>query len=70
MQFVYKDVTFKGVFHQQKDDSNDRTLKMTFSAIGFNNESIWGSRIEASTEDVLADIMAAITLTEIGRAHV
>lgn len=38
-------VTYKGVFFKQTDESIFNTKVMTFSAIGSNNESIWGSKI-------------------------
>ncbi|ADL52282.1 RICIN domain-containing protein [Clostridium cellulovorans] len=37
-------VTYKGVFFKQKDESSSHTSVMTFSLIGTNNQSIWGSK--------------------------
>jgi arabinan endo-1,5-alpha-L-arabinosidase len=45
MSIEIKGVTYKGVFFKQKDESKfDNVQVMTFSAIGTNNQSIWGSR--------------------------
>jgi arabinan endo-1,5-alpha-L-arabinosidase len=38
-------VTYKGVFFKQYDESSSHKNTMTFSLIGANNESIWGSKI-------------------------
>ena len=35
------DETYKGVFFRQTDDNNQ--IKMTFTAIGKNNQAVWGS---------------------------
>lgn len=37
-------VTYKGVFFKQYDESASHKTRMTFSLIGNNNESIWGSK--------------------------
>ncbi len=42
--FVIKSVTYKGVFFKQYDESKNNTERMTFSLIGENNHSIWGSK--------------------------
>lgn len=47
---------YKGVFFEQTTDNNEKA--MTFTAIGNNNESIWGSMLEASDEKV-ADVIAS-----------
>ena len=39
-------VTFKGVFFNQFNESEDHAPTMTFSLIGNNNESIWGSKLD------------------------
>ncbi|MFT4143826.1 MAG: family 43 glycosylhydrolase [Mobilitalea sp.] len=41
-------VTYSGVFFRQSDESIYNNPVMTFSAVGTNNKSIWGSRIEVS----------------------
>lgn len=40
--FVIDGVTYEGVFCKQSDESNEKTEKTVFSAIGNNNECIWG----------------------------
>lgn len=40
--FVIDGVTYEGVFCVQKDESAEKTEKLVFSAIGNNNECIWG----------------------------
>ncbi len=46
-----KGVTYKGVFYKQENDNEEET--MTFTAIGNNNESIWGSKIELTDENTV-----------------
>lgn len=43
-------VTYKGVFFKQLDESEEHNETMTFSLIGDNNESIWGSKVELTDE--------------------
>ena len=43
-------VTYKGVFFKQLDESSEHNETMTFSLIGDNNESIWGSKVELTDE--------------------
>ena len=60
MNMVIKGVTYKGVFFKQKDESKFENAEvMTFSAIGTNNQSIWGSR---TYDDNLAVNFAAYDL--------
>ncbi len=42
-------VTYKGVFFKQYDESSAHNNTMTFSLIGSNDESIWGSKVSSST---------------------
>lgn len=49
-------VVYKGVFFEQTTDNNEKA--MTFTAIGNNNQSIWGSMLEASDEKV-AEVIAS-----------
>ncbi|MDS0528310.1 RICIN domain-containing protein [Clostridium sp. SHJSY1] len=42
-------VLYKGVFFKQYDESSSHKNTMTFSLIGANNESIWGSKISNSS---------------------
>lgn len=41
-------VTYKGVFFKQFDESSSHNETMTFSLIGTNNQSIWGSKVKSS----------------------
>ncbi|ADL50773.1 glycoside hydrolase family 43 protein [Clostridium cellulovorans] len=43
---VINDVTYKGIFFKQFDESAAHNSVMTFSLIGSNNEAIWGSKVE------------------------
>lgn len=49
-------ITYKGVFFKQYDESSSHKEVMTFSLIGDNNTSIWGSKITGS----LANVKSAI----------
>ncbi len=40
--FVLNGISFHGYFFAQEDESLEHTMRMTFSAIGENNETIWG----------------------------
>ncbi|MBQ8766389.1 MAG: glycoside hydrolase family 43 protein [Clostridia bacterium] len=40
--FIIDDVTYEGVFCKQADESKEKTEKIVFSAMGNNNECIWG----------------------------
>lgn len=42
--FVMEGVTYKGVFFKQHDEKLKSTEVMTFTAVGTNNETIWGVR--------------------------
>jgi arabinan endo-1,5-alpha-L-arabinosidase len=44
-------VTYKGVFFKQKDESASHKEVMTFTLIGANNQTIWGSKTGAYTFD-------------------
>ncbi|MNC77797.1 hypothetical protein D3C75_1298550 [compost metagenome] len=44
MKMVIGGVTYKGVFFKQSNESSSETKVMTFSAIGSNNQVIWGSK--------------------------
>ena len=45
MNMVINGITYKGVFFKQEDESAFDSKVMTFSAVGSNNQSIWGSKI-------------------------
>ncbi len=42
VSFIIDNVEYKGVFCKQKDESKEKTEKLVFSAIGENNQCIWG----------------------------
>ena len=44
MKIVYNGITYKGVFFKQDDESKYDSKVMTFSAVGSNNQVIWGSK--------------------------
>lgn len=48
-KMVIGGVTYKGVFFKQRDESASNSEVMTFTLIGKNNETIWGSKSEEST---------------------
>ncbi len=48
-KMVIGGVTYKGVFFKQKDESTSHKELMTFSLIGTNNQSIWGTKTTASS---------------------
>lgn len=48
-KMVIGGVTYKGVFFKQKDESSSHKNVMTFSLIGSNNQSIWGTKTTEST---------------------
>ncbi len=59
--FVLDDVTYKGIFFRQLKENLDTTPVMTFTAIGENNESIWGSMIDMENTEMVVD-MASISI--------
>jgi arabinan endo-1,5-alpha-L-arabinosidase len=54
MNAVIDGVTYKGVFFKQQDESSYVNKVMTFSAVGSNNQVIWGSKLELSDSDALS----------------
>ncbi len=46
--FVINNVTYNGVFFKQQDESGSHAMTMTFTAIGENNETIWGVKFETN----------------------
>ena len=48
-QMVIGGVTYKGVFFKQKDESSSHKEVMTFTLIGSDNQSIWGTKTTASS---------------------
>lgn len=51
-------VTYKGVFFEQQDETSAKNTVMTFTAIGNNNECLWGSYLQM-TDEVKAEFAAA-----------
>lgn len=43
--FVLNGITFHGFFFAQADESSEHKIAMTFTAIGENNETIWGVKL-------------------------
>lgn len=62
MSAAINGVTYEGVFFKQQDESGLKRQVMTFSAIGSNNETIWGSRLSQSDRDLAAAESAANAL--------
>ncbi|OPJ60746.1 glycoside hydrolase family 43 protein [Clostridium oryzae] len=44
MSVTINNITYKGVFFRQQDESDKVSKVMTFSAVGTNNECVWGSK--------------------------
>lgn len=53
MEFSYDGNTYEGVFFKQLDESKEGQDVMTFTAIGDNNQSIWGSRLELTPKEMV-----------------
>jgi len=51
-KMVIGGVTFKGIFFKQRDESETHQNVMTFSLIGSNNETIWGTKVAANLSSV------------------
>lgn len=61
MDITIDGVTYKGVFFKQQDESGYVSKVMTFSAVGSNNQCVWGSKVGSS--DTKEVTYAANTLT-------
>ena len=46
-------VTYKGVFFKQQDESKKTSKVMTFTAVGSNNECIWGSKLDLKDNEAV-----------------
>lgn len=46
MNMIIGEITYKGVFFKQNDESKYDSKVMTFTAVGSNNQCIWGSKIK------------------------
>lgn len=53
MEYAYDGTTYKGVFFKQLDESKEGQEVMTFTAIGDNNQCIWGSRLEMTPKEMV-----------------
>lgn len=62
MQVAINGVTYYGSFFKQQDESATSHKVMTFTAIGENNEAIWASRLDLSSDDKKAAQAAADAL--------
>lgn len=69
MSAAINGVTYNGVFFKQQDESGLKRQVMTFSAIGSNNETIWGSRLTQSDRDLAAAESAANALSLAPSVH-
>lgn len=56
--------TYKGFFFLQHKENNEKAPVMTFSAIGNDNSSIWGSMVNLNDSQTALD-MAAVSLKQI-----
>ncbi len=63
MSMTINGVVYKGVFFKQQDESLTVSKVMTFSAVGTNNECIWGARMALSDSDLKAVNASAALLT-------
>ena len=50
MSLVINGVTYDGVFFKQQDESEKVHKVMTFTAVGENNEAVWGSKMEKDAQ--------------------
>lgn len=62
--FEMNDITYKGIFFLQHKESTDAEAVMTFTAIGNDNTSIWGSMIDMENDEMVAD-MAAVSVEQL-----
>lgn len=46
MTITINEVTYSGVLFKQQDESLEENKVMTFTAVGNNNESVWGSKLD------------------------
>lgn len=63
MSMTVNGVDYKGVFFKQQDESNAVSKVTTFSAVGSNNECVWGARLALSDSDLKAVQAASTALT-------
>lgn len=62
--FVMNDITYKGIFFRQHKENAETEPVMTFTAIGNDNTSIWGSMIDMEDNEMVAD-MASVSLGQL-----
>jgi len=53
MNVNIKGITYKGVLFKQQDESKYKSKVMTFTAIGSNNECIWGSKLDLKDSEAV-----------------
>ena len=53
MTITTNDVTYSGVFFKQQDESLEDNKVMTFTAVGSNNESVWGSKLDLDASEAV-----------------
>lgn len=53
MTITTNDVTYSGVFFKQQDESLEDNKVMTFTAVGSNNESVWGSKLDLDASEAI-----------------
>ena len=53
MNAIINGVTYKGVFFKEQDESKNVSKVMTFTAVGSNNECIWGSKLDLKDNEVV-----------------
>ncbi len=49
MNVTINGITYKGVFFKQQDESKNVSKVMTFTAVGSNNQCIWGSKLNLNS---------------------
>lgn len=55
MSLTINGITYDGVFFKQQDESGRKHAVMTFSAVGTNNECVWGSRYDKEPKTAKLD---------------
>lgn len=53
-------VTYKGVFFKQQDESKKTSKVMTFTAVGNNNQCIWGSKLDLKDSEAVEYVAGTI----------
>ncbi|BCZ46633.1 hypothetical protein psyc5s11_27000 [Clostridium gelidum] len=53
MNVTIDGVTYKGVFFKEQDESKNVSKVMTFTAVGSNNQCIWGSKLDLKDSEAV-----------------